>query len=212
MANIADGDVMEGRVVCQLGDQIGINVYHWRAANSNVIGGQPVTTVEAVAFMDAGAHVVYPGVLTQAAIYFGMGLRRVLPTITLEDGTSVNQTAGTRLFDPLPASVCGLLAIITGLGGRRQRGRKYMPFPAQDCIDSAGKPAAGYKTSILSVGGWYSATLSITGGSGSTVDLIPVIKHGDNTTDDVTIVAARQNWGTQKSRGGYGRPNVLPVW
>jgi hypothetical protein len=211
MAVIANNDILEARLVCYLGPQLGINVYHYRAENLTPVVGDVTTADAAVLLSDAYAD-AYAECMTDVASFFGAGVRRLEPTVTLEDGWAGDERTGASPGTPLPTQMCGLIAFLTGLGGRMHRGRRYVPFPSLDHIDASGNPISTYLTPLAALAAIFTAGSTVTGVGGTTVDLVPVLKHADNTVDPITSAAVRNKWGTQRSRGGYGRPNTLPVW
>lgn len=212
MASVAIDDVLECRHICQLNDQISVNVFHYKVTAVSVVGGTPVTTADCAAGLANQFNNIYAAALPTVSIYFGAGVRRITPTVTIEDGNNTFQIAGDIAEIPLPAQMCGLFAINTGIGGRAFRGRKYMPFPCITHVHTDTKPTAAYRGLIQTIANAYTGGSVIAGPTTSTADLSPVLKHADNSTTAVTGSTVRLNWGTQRSRGGYGRPNTLPVW
>lgn len=210
MAVIANDDLLEARVVCSLGTQISINVYHFVTENLNIVSGD-VTTADVAISLSTFFFPHYIGVVSDEASYYGVGCKRLTPTLTLEDGWAGDATAGTVTGGALPASTCGILTLLDGLGGRAHRGRKFMPFPAVDHL-SAGLPNSTYVDRLDTMGGSLVAGLTAANAGASTVDLVFVLKHLDNSYDPATSVFGRSVWGQQHSRGSYGRPNVLPAW
>lgn len=209
--NLADDDLIEMRVACVLNDQLGINVYHFVCGNRTPVAGE-VTTADAAVHLSAVYDGLYASVMSNLASFYGVGVRRLTPTLTLEDGWAGNQTAGGQGSAPLPPQSCGVITFLTGLGGRSGRGRRYLPFPAVGSVGALGGVHATYVTDAQALADEYMAGATITGSGGTTIDISPVLKHLDLTFDPITSYIVRTKWGTQKSRGNYGRPNAPPSW
>lgn len=210
-AILANDDLLEMRVICYYGSQIAVNVYHYRTTNLTVVSGD-VTTADMAQQMSGVLQVPYINLMPTTARFFGCGVRRLTPTLTLEDGWAGDEAGGTESATVLPSQTCGLVTLLTGLGGRSQRGRKYFGFPAHTFMTAASLADATYRGRMADVIDLYLAGGTIVGVDGTTIDLVAVLKHLNNTHNDVTSYITRSQWGTQKSRGSYGRPNTLPSW
>jgi len=209
--NLADDDLIEMRVVCQLGPQISVNVYHYRCTNRTVVAGE-VTTADAAVHLSAAFDGLYQAAISDEALFFGVGVRRLTPTLTLEDGWAGNQGQGLAGGVALPAQTCGIITYTTGVGGRDQRGRRYMPFPSTAFMEPPAVPNGAYITALNNVANEYLGGDTITGSGGTTIDLVAVLKHAANTHTDLTTKQSRLRWAVQRRRGSYGRPNALPGW
>lgn len=213
MALLAVNDLVEMRVVCQLADQISVNVWHYECSAVTPVGPDPgITTANCAAFWSDAFEADYRNCMPTTASFYGCGVRTLLPVVSLEDGNNTFANPGVEIDTPLPGYTCGILAKLTGIGGRAFRGRAYIPFPYAGSLDAAGKPSLTYRTRMAGIGAVYLAGSLVTNGTGSTAQLDPVLRHSDNTTTAIVSMSSRLNWGQMHSRGGYGRPNPLPVW
>ena len=211
MANIAVNDVIEVRTVCVLGTQTGENVVHYKATADNGVG-TPLTTAEAAYIFANAFSGAYIPVLPTVGSFYGCGCRIVSGTPTVEDGSSTFAAAGGDANDPLPAQLTGIIAKSTGFGGRAYRGRIFVPFPTTAALDAAGNPNGTYKSNAAVIGTTYTGTVSLTNVSGRVLSIGPCLRHKNGTTTAIISTVVRAAWGTMRSRGGYGRPNLPPVW
>lgn len=114
-------------------------------------------------------------------------------------GTDPASVVGTSIDHPLPFQTQGLvrLATSTVVGGRRLRGRLFVPGPGEDDNESTGLPAVAY-TSLLTTS---FANMLVAGATLSA----PVIWHrptgGTGGTHGlITSVSASPDWSVLRSR------------
>lgn len=114
-------------------------------------------------------------------------------------GTDPLSVTGTAVGTALPLQTQGLLRLQTStvVGGRRLRGRLFIPAPEEGDNDTAGVPDSGYVTALNTAG----ATLLAAGATASD----PVIWHrptgGAGGTDaPITAVSASSAWSVLRSR------------
>jgi hypothetical protein len=114
-------------------------------------------------------------------------------------GTDPASVTGTEAGDPLPAQTQGLvrLATSTVVGGRRLRGRIFVPGPAEARNDSSGLPNSTYTSGLTS---GFAAMLT----AGATASS-PVIWHrptagAGGTHGLITGVSAAPTWSVLRSR------------
>jgi len=205
--SLINGDILESRTVCQLGDQIGINVMHWQVRG--VTG--TVDLQDAADALDAVTAPAYKPCLATSVTYYGTGLRAVSPVLSVEVASKLNTGPGTSGALVLPKQVSGLITWLTNTPGRTGRGRSYIPFPSQDDESGTEVPNAAYVTNlniITAVIGNTTIAVIPAGGSASLRQIIwsrahPVVK-------DVQEGVGRARWATQRRRGDYGRINTVP--
>ncbi len=204
--NVALNDIIEVVVRCQLNDQAGINVRHFRA--SAVVG--LVTYDQIAQGVATTLEPNYTDLMCDPSLFIRCSARRVkpLPHTPFTDSADldVNGTAGA---DPAPSQCTGIISFYSDVAGRKGRGRAYIPFPSTSSVDADGKPVAGYLTNILALANVMSSVITVAPG-GASVDLTPVIFHRTlATSDDITRVKTPAKFATQRRRGAYGRPNPI---
>lgn len=209
---MAVGDVWQVKVYCRSGGQTAINVRHFRVASQN---GTGATGLQVATFFDGLAATVYKAAISGLTEYRGVGAQQIKPTPPgLEWLSATLSGAGSGGASLLPEQVCGIITLNTGLAGRANRGRVYVPFPAEDKnSDTLAIPAAAYITLLDGVRLFWTTTRDVPDAvSANRSQLIPVIYHrAGGTTTDIVGGASRAKWATQRRRGNYGRPNVSPI-
>ncbi len=201
-------DIYEVKVYTTLGNQAGLNVFHHLV--SNVVG----TGVSDQQLADhyAGLYPsVYKNIMSSAASFRGVGVRRIKPTISLEVYSTIGQGPGLVTGDPLPKQIAGMITLRTALPGRANRGRMYVPFPAEAHNDADTTPTAPYMV-LLGNLGMVVWSDSVAGGGANTQTMSPGVYHRAlGTLTRLTTYTTRDRWATQRRRGDYGKPNILPI-
>lgn len=149
--------------------------------------------------------------MSVAATYRGARIQNLSPpkSIALTDASAAG--AGTVAGDAMSTQVCGLLSSRTALAGRKNRGRKYVPFPGEADNGPTGLPTAGYITRLNALAALYEATYVITGAGGTTsFDYVIYNPKLATVAGPVIVVSSSPNWATQRRRGSLGRPNPTP--
>lgn len=210
MANaLADLDILTVRLVAAAGNQVSYNILTYEV-NSSSLGGIEDTDVGPALDLVLSAPMV--NVLCDQATYRGLDIRRRLPTQTAPLATTTSQGPGGIVGSLMPRQTCGVIGKGTGLGGRRFRGRSYIPFPAEESGDVDGTPEAAYVTLLQTLADAIAQAVNVTGAvTGGSAVLVPVLFHdalGTNTP--ITNCVARPKWGTQRRRGSYGQAEGPP--
>lgn len=96
-----------------------------------------------------------------------------------------------------PANVSVLVRKVTALGGRRNRGRMYLPTPSSTAVNESGQlvtaTLAAYQTSINN---WKAAVLAITG-----VEAMVILHNAPGfDPQDITSLTVQQLVATQRRR------------
>jgi hypothetical protein len=114
-------------------------------------------------------------------------------------GTDPLTVTGTQAGDALPRQTQGLVRLSTStvVGGRRLRGRLFVPGPAEADNDSAGLPTGTYTSGLTS---GFADMLN----AGATAS-VPVIWHrptggAGGTHGAITGVSASPSWAVLRSR------------
>lgn len=101
---------------------------------------------------------------------------------------------GDQGLDPAAPQLAMLVAKLSALGGRRGRGRSYVPGPPDVLDHDTGLWDAGYVTQVQTAFEDFGAAMSL-------ADWVPVILHEGNTTPTpITAYAVRSRSGTQRRR------------
>jgi len=199
-------DIIQVKVLTRLGNQAGLNILHWRCT-AQVSGGLVTEAAAAASFEALIAPVIKP-LLTVPALYQGIQLQTVHPVVTLGSLNATGAGAGTGGANPLPGQCCGSLTKQSLFAGRSNRGRVYVPFPAEEDNTVDHIPSVGYQAALANYGDAIETTRVVTVGT-STATFTPVIFRRGAPAASVTLVNIRTNvaWSTQRSRGSFGRPN-----
>lgn len=200
-------DIYRVRMYCRDNDQVGINVMHYRV--TAVAGGGPSDQDIADVFASAG-FTLLPPLLNNNAEFRGASVQFIYPGPLGAETFSKNPAFGTAGATSLPRQTSGLLSVRTALGGRKNRGRIYIPFPATADDTGDGLATAGYQSNLLAY--WAGIVNPSIGVLGVTCTLMFGVFHrSTNTINDQVARIAYRLWATQRRRGSFGRPNVLPL-
>jgi len=202
---IAEDDIVRTKVLCWVNYQVGINVRYWRC------GTNPGDlTIE-----DFSTHLVdnlvplYTAYLSTACIVDALKVQIVGPGGMSDELTTLLGTAGGASATTMPRQACGIVTLTTGVGGRKNRGRFYVPFPTEEMNEAGGSPNGAGLTAMGLIGEFYTTVQNVT------VDIFtmimgPVLVHSGPAPDAPTPLTGyitRDKWGTQKRRGDYGKLN-----
>jgi len=206
--SVAINDIIRLKVYCQLPQQIGINVFHFRVA---AIAGTSQTEVQIANFISTQLSTLYKNVLTSAATYRGVGVQVIRPVLGLEWFSANGQGVGLVAGDPLPKQVTGIISWKTNVAGPRGRGRSYIPFPGEASNDADITPSVAYFNNLAAIATIMLPGFVVIGGINSAT-LEFVLNHRASSTVDLIITGGpRDRWATQRRRGDYGRTNVSPI-
>lgn len=213
---VVNGDTVLLSVVCYDDEQVSINRFGYLI--SGVAGGT-LTLQDCVDTLDAPASTQWKGMINNQATYRGvMGSLFIGNRLTPFRSTIANAGPGTAGADALPRQTCGMFTKVSAVPGPAGRGRVYVPFPAVADNGAGPIPNAGYMTRLGVMAGVLKAPLGVSVGP-VTATMTPVIVRYPRPSATPPVVfrtipwadaTARQKWATQRRRGSYGRPNVLP--
>lgn len=208
---VVNGDLVEANIYCVQTNQVSINRVHYKVTALTAPG---VSLADCVAAVDSAAVGNYKLLLSSAAGYSGVSGRIVFPVArkSLYSYTKISSGAGTAGFNLMPRQTCGMFTKVSGIPGPGGRGRMYVAFPSTADQDATGdRPTAGYMLNLGAFAAGMFAQLPV-GVGASTATLVPVIykKINPAASPAWTTASARRKWATHRSRGDYGRPNVLP--
>lgn len=189
-------------------DQLGLNVLHYRCT---ALTGAPPTESKAAELLSTAFAPVTKDLLSAEASFLGVSLRQLFPILGIPIIMTVDAGAGTGGVSVLPKQVAGLIKKVSGLAGKANRGRVYIPFPSESDNDTFGTPNAAYRTR-LSDFGFQMASIR-TGGLWLAATLTPIIYHktAPATHTAITDFTVRSRWANQRRRGDFGRSNPATV-
>lgn len=206
MANV--NDIYEARIVSTYGVQSAINVRHYQVTTK---AGTGATDLQFAQALDGVFAAEVKALMNVSATYRGVGVRRIVPApVSLETSTIANAGAGTTAGDALPLQIAGVISLRTLFGGRRYRGRLYVPFASESDSDGNGNPQAGYIAAMATFAASLRATF-VPGGGGNTNTFVPgIYSRSGSFITAILSTLQRASWGTMRSRGGFGRANPAP--
>lgn len=203
------GDVLQVTFVMQAGSQqVGLNVRHYNIVTS--VGGAVVMPGWADEFFNQfGA--LYLALLSTQAVFHGVHVSRIHPMPPgMPSQSSQLPASGLVAGDLLPRQVAGLISLRTDLAGRAFRGRSYIPFPSEADNEADSSPTVQYLTRLGQLATEYLQPVQVTDGV-ATETAVPIIWHrATRTFHFITSAMVNDAWATQRRRGSFGRPNMVP--
>jgi hypothetical protein len=210
------GAQVQVRIWCADVEQASVNTLEYivAAVSSPAATDQDVADNLSVAF-----NGLYKAVLSDTAFYRGVQVRiGASPGLLFTAPVFNNSSAGpgTAGAVGLPRQTCGLVSYQTLFSGQANRGRSYIPFPAQADDATFGVPGATYLTNLGLLAGDMGVGLSISVGA-RTATLVRVLIHRKNKAgatpppSPITSFSISLRWATQRRRGSFGRANASPI-
>lgn len=202
------GQLLKFRTFCTCDDQTAINVHYGEVTQ---ITGGPRTDDDLAPVLSTALGTLYKPCFGSYATYYGLGLQIFKPNPTLEEVfSSSGQGAGTMTGDRLPMQVAGIITLKEIGIGKKKRGRRYIPFPSEDCMNTTGSVATAYDTVMEALADVLIGETTFVG-TGFSVKVKAALYHRDTDTwTPLTTQKVQQKFGTQRRRGRYGRPNPPP--
>jgi len=210
VATIANNDIWQVRIYTNMQNQLAVNSFYYKG--SAVTGVVPSSTW--LSQIDAAWASDWKALLTNAAVYLGVTVQRMLPLPkTILEPTAVGTGTGNAGATMMPKQVSGIGTFRTDFAGPSARGRVYIPFPDEADNGATAVPSAGYLTRLTTMMNLLSIPFVVAPGGGNTATLTRVLWHpalSAATALTVTSFLVRAKWATQRRRGDYGQPNQLP--
>lgn len=213
VTDLLNGNLFELAIYCKSQDQIAVNVLHYACSFTDTSN---LNMQDLCDDFEAAFRAVYPAMIPNTAVYRGCSLRRLRTGKTATFYSSHAATGGTNENEALPYQVSGLIRLRANVAGRRGRGRVYIPFPCLPDSDN-NLPIAGYVTRLNAIADEITTVRVHADEDGEhTNSFSPCIRHAnaegtdDDTYDLVTSAMGVGKWATQRRRGNFGRPNILP--
>lgn len=213
---IQAGDILKITIVTFDTDQVGMNIQYRQVYT---VGGTSITDQDLANEYDltlaSGPYM--PPLLNNNARYAGTIVQALHNIQWMAPVNSIVSAAnGTAGATALPRQVAGFLRFRTALGGRRFRGRMYLPFPATASDQGDGTPTSTYVTDLTNFANDMLINYTQFGTPPNYITAPLVIYHrpGKSPTPAPTIVSAiiaENKWATQRRRGAFGRVNANPL-
>jgi hypothetical protein len=207
---LALGDILEVKIFTYSAplQQVGINITHY--ACTNVLGGSSTDAAAALA-IDPIVAPLYKAVLPQTCTYYGIQVTKIWPLPRLlAQGVNGSQGAGTRALLTAPGQLSLVATKNTGLAGRSKRGRLYVSFPGQTDIDVTAQATVAYQVKCQQLVNGIIATY-VLGNLINGATIVPVLwNRTTHAAQGLLNGTVHLNFGTQRRRGEYGRPNAIP--
>lgn len=204
------GDFARVVVYTQLDEQSGLNVWFMRFGS---LAGPELSNAQRASLTQTAVSVAIGTLIATQATFQTVGWRRIFPgPVTVESLGPAAPIAGAATGGAMPRQSSGIATTLTGMAGRANRGRKYVPFPSEDQNTVDAVPTAQYVLDVDTYMGIFIPTLTLTF-AGTTEVWNPVIYRAGNpvTSPNINDWLARKKWATQRRRGSYGVPNIPPA-
>lgn len=208
------GDIFVLRVFCRidipgLNAQNALNVLHYRASAQV---GAGATELEVATKFSMDVNATYKGLIVNDATFWGVSCQKIEPLpVGDQFVTIVDRGIGSDLGEVLPTTTCGILTKRTGLAGRRNRGRVYVPFMGEGQNEPTGVPTAAYRVALGALAFLLVSPFVVVVGANQ-LACQPVIYHKGllPRTSDLTQIEVRPYWATQRRRSTARRPDPPP--
>jgi hypothetical protein len=204
---VADGDYVKIVARCYALGQVSLNVY-WYSVGSSA---GPVSYKTLLPAWIALAFPVYTPCMHTSALFVDATLQVVAPNnhITPTLFAAAIMAPGTALGNPQPQQVAGLITRRVNLPKNNNRGRVYIPFPSTAGTSTVERPSAAYIALLTTLQQALLPTTAPANVGGQ--QWSPVLYKLGAVAGNALISALPSNkWATQKRRGDYGIPNVIP--
>lgn len=204
--------LLQMRAWCKVGNQVSVTTFHHLV--QSIDSGAP-DDEDFLLHWEAIYGGIFKGLIANGVNYVGSTAQIITPPIGLLRKNNITAGPGTGGTNTNATQVSGLIQWGTNLGGRKFRGRVFMPFPSEEENGVDGKPVAGYLIGLDGLGDEYvhHTNWIMTLGHAT---IVPVIRHRKDKTGvtsaptQITTYTSVPNWATQKKRGAFGRPNISP--
>jgi hypothetical protein len=207
--DLVGGETLEQKWYFTQGLQIGLFVLHWKVDSVVNTTGAP-TDFDIADIMGSTLATAMAAPLCSNATFEGNTVQVILPVRRPYTWSLSGSGAGAISGDPLPKQDAGLIAKLTTLTGRANRGRLYFPFPSEASNDTPGQPGVAYRAALDALGAVLFVPQTVVGVKG-TVSFSPIIYHrASGGGQPVVNWAVRTRWATQRRRGDFGAINRLP--
>jgi len=205
---IGNGDILETRIFCRYDTQVSINRRFWECIQSPVV---PNASEQLFAQDFTTALIGEMVQLLPSAVKFqGVTVQNRFPVLSVVFEADAN-ASGTATGDPLPPQTSSLIQILTARGGRKYRGRNFIPFPSEAHNGTDGKPTTAYKTDLADLAVLLTTNFTMVVGGGTTVVRPVLLPNGvGGVPEPVTGFTIRNAWSQHKTRSFLRRGDLGP--
>lgn len=204
---LAEGDIIKTIVYCQLQGQVSQNSFYHRVGPT--LAAQYTDQQFASVFF-ALIQASYLAAININATLRGLTCQVIAPTL-FDAVIHSNPQAGTGAGDAMPPGTALSVERRTGVGGRKNRGRFYIPFPSELHNDANGHPTAAYLTLAATLATATIQTVAMTGGANE-VGIAPVQWPSDVGVGRlITSMKTATEWTMNNSRSHKSSLNTTPV-
>lgn len=209
MPAIPVGSIWVSKIGCYMVGQAGLNLIHWVCTTNTGAGG---TDTQFAISLDALLAPLLKPMMPSIATYYGVGVQQIWPLpLTALNISAAHTGVGSGGLAPVPPQVSGIITMNTGLAGRANRGRVYVPFPAAAFVDGTlTTPTGAYQILLTAVFNALATPITITVGGGTSVMTPGVYHRTTHAVSAFTTGRVNPKWATQRRRGNYGRANPYP--
>jgi hypothetical protein len=207
MITLVAGMHFHATVVCAAQNQVAINTVDYRVVSAS---GPLATDFDLAGDMDSHLSAEYLALMSVNCDYVRCEVQVYYPGLNVRASVNSSTGSGTGTGADLPTQVSYVIGKLTQLAGRKYRGRIYPGFPCTNHANGQGGiNGTGLAALAALAAKWQSMAATFL--TNSNVDAKPILQDptipGGFT--DITGFTARAKFGTQRSRGQYGAPNVL---
>lgn len=197
-------DVLEVSYFHRYGEQTAVMVMHYVVLS--VEGGQVSDSHAADTLGTRYGPVIGP-LMDDGANFVKTRVQQIRPTRRDYVESLSGAVAGTIIGDALPPQCTGLIRLRGPDANRHNRGRKYVPFPAEADSAALSRPSATYISNLEDMADILKAQVNVLNGAATAV-IAPVIYN--RTTHAVSLVVNAYPvtaWATQRRRSFVNRPD-----
>lgn len=205
---LAEGDILKTTVYCQIGNQVSQNVFYHRVGPT--LAAQ-YTDLQFATVFNALVKDDYLAMFTANATYRGVTTQVIKPV--LYDAVGVTSAAaGVVAGDNMPPGTAISVERKTGVGGRKNRGRFYIPFPAESHNDASGHPTTAFLTLAGNLAAKTIQTIALTGGANE-IGVVPIQYPSDAPLAGRALTGYKvaTEWTMNNSRSYKSAANTPPV-
>lgn len=210
MHELVVGDLLQMRLMTRFQGQPGIIIKHWRV--KTIVTPTAPTTADLADYMEGIFAPLLKAILVAAAEWIACGIKRLSPNPTDEAISNASYGNGSVAGDACPPQTAGLIKLVTGIAGRANRGRAYLPFPGEASCATGGIPSTTYITAAEAVGNDLSQVHTFANAATDSAEVEPVVLHrGDPLTGTlINGYFVKPAWATQRRRGLLSQESSVP--
>lgn len=204
MANYSDAAIIRGVVSGHLHGQLVENVFFFRAKNAGIPDNEIAATVRDKVVDQLNNDV------SEQMVFERVKVQEIFPVMRDPFELPINM-AGVQAGEAAPSLVAGIVSLKTGLGGRRNRGRKYVAGLLRDNIDLSLIDQArvdSMQVSWNSINSWFAADNNLSnltwGILHRTLNGAPVPLSADSYVPITSVVVQRVAGSMRTRRPGRG--------